>query len=60
MKIWEEKKGWKQFSPQNKLVQDSDRNEENRYPDPDSKKTKKTYAMDPNKDHKNNLKDEIM
>jgi hypothetical protein len=28
------KKGWKPFSPQNKLVQDSEGNEENGYPVP--------------------------
>jgi hypothetical protein len=32
------KKGWKPLSAKNKLVQDSEGNEENRYQDPDSKK----------------------
>jgi hypothetical protein len=31
-------KGWKPFSPNNKLVQEPEGNEENRYPDSDSKK----------------------
>jgi hypothetical protein len=34
------KTGWELFSSPNKLVQDSEGNEENRYPDPDSSKTK--------------------
>jgi hypothetical protein len=36
------KKGWKPYSLQNKLVQDSEGNKENGYPDPDSNKTKIT------------------
>jgi DNA-binding protein YbaB len=47
-------------TPQNKLVQDSDRNEENRYTDPDSNKTKINYTKGPNKVHKNTLKEEIL
>jgi hypothetical protein len=46
--------------PKNKLVQDSKGNEENRYPDPVSNKTKVYYAKEPNKAHKNNLKEEIL
>jgi hypothetical protein len=46
--------------PKNKLVQDSEGNEENRYSDPDSNKTKINYAKEPNKSHKNNLKEEIL
>jgi hypothetical protein len=34
--------------PKNKLVQDSEGNEENRYPDPDSNKTKINYTKEPN------------
>jgi hypothetical protein len=34
------KKRWKTFSPQNKLVQDSEGNEENAYPVPDPNKTR--------------------
>jgi hypothetical protein len=32
------KKGWKPFSPENNLIQDSEGNEENGYPIPDSNK----------------------
>jgi hypothetical protein len=46
--------------PQNKLVQDSEGNEENGYPDPNSNKTKINYTKEPNKAHKNNLKEEIL
>jgi hypothetical protein len=35
-------------SPKNKLVQDSEGNEENGYPDPDSNKTKINYSKEPN------------
>jgi hypothetical protein len=44
----------------NKLLQDSERNEENRYPDPDSNKTRINYAKEPNEANKNNLKEEIL
>jgi hypothetical protein len=47
-------------SKKNKLVQDSEGNEENGYPDPDSNKTKINYAKEPNKAHKNKLKEEIL
>jgi hypothetical protein len=53
-------KGWKPFSPNNKLVQKPEENEENRYPDPDSNKTKIIYAKEPNEAHKNILKEEIL
>jgi hypothetical protein len=46
--------------PKNKLVQNSDGNEKNRYPDPDSNKTKINYTKDPNEAHKNSLKEEIL
>jgi hypothetical protein len=46
--------------PQNKLVQDSEENEENRYPDPNSNETKINYTKEPNKAHKNTLKEEIL
>jgi hypothetical protein len=36
------------FLPKNKLVQDSEGNKENGYPDPDSNKTKINYAKEPN------------
>jgi chromosome segregation ATPase len=47
-------------SSQNKLIQDSEGNEENGYPVPDSNKTKINYAKELNKDHKNILKEEIL
>jgi hypothetical protein len=43
----------------NKLLQDSEGKEENRSPNPDSNKTKINYTKEPNKAHKNNLKEEI-
>jgi hypothetical protein len=45
---------------QNKLVQNSERNEENRYLDLDSNKTKINYAKEPKETHKNTLKEEIV
>jgi hypothetical protein len=54
------KKGWKPFSPKNKLVQDSEENEENGYPDSDSNKTKINSTKEPNEAHKNTLKEEIL
>jgi hypothetical protein len=47
------KRDGNQSPPKNKLVQDSERNEENGYPDPDSKKTKINYTKEPSKAHKN-------
>jgi hypothetical protein len=44
----------------NKLVQNSDGNEENRYPVPDPKKTKIDYPKESNEAHKNILKEEIL
>jgi hypothetical protein len=46
--------------PKKKLIQDSEGNEENGYPVPDSNKTKINYAKDPNKAQKNVLKEEIL
>jgi hypothetical protein len=61
VEIWEDKKGMETFlPPQNKLVQDSEENEENRYPDPDSNKTKIHYAKEPKEAHNNTLKEEIL
>jgi hypothetical protein len=54
------KKRWKPFYPQNKFIQDSEGNEENEYPDPDSNKTKINYTKEPNEAHKNILKEEIL
>jgi hypothetical protein len=44
----------------NELVQDSEENEENGYPDPDSNKTKINYTKGPNKAHKDTMKVEIL
>jgi hypothetical protein len=55
-----QKKQGNQFPHSKKLVQEPEGNEENRYSDPDSNKTKTNYAKEPNKAHKNNLKDEIL
>jgi hypothetical protein len=61
VEIWEdEKRDGNHSPPQNKLIQDSEGNEENRYPDPDSNKTKINYAKGPKEAHKNILKEEIL
>jgi hypothetical protein len=44
----------------NKIIQDLERNEENRYPDPDYNKTKIDYTKEPNEANKNTLKEEIL
>jgi hypothetical protein len=54
------KKGCNHSPPKNKLVQDSEGNEENGYPDPDSNKTKINYTKEPNEAHKNTLREEIL
>jgi hypothetical protein len=54
------KKGWKPFSPQNDLMQDSEGNEENGYPVPDYNKTKINDTKEPNNVHKNILKEQIL
>jgi hypothetical protein len=54
------KKRWKPFSPQNNLLQDSEGNEENRYPVLNSNKTKINDAKELNNAHKNILKEEIL
>jgi hypothetical protein len=48
------------FPPKNNLIQDSEGNEENRYSVLVSNKTKINYTKEPNKAHKNNLKEEIL
>jgi hypothetical protein len=61
VKQWEDKKGWETIPrPPNNLIQDSEGNEENRYPVPDSNKTKINNTKDPNDAHKNSLKEEIL
>jgi hypothetical protein len=54
------KKDGNHFPPNNKLVQETEGNEENRYPDPDSNKKKINYAKEPNEAQKNTLKEEIL
>jgi uncharacterized membrane protein YcgQ (UPF0703/DUF1980 family) len=44
----------------NKLAQDSEGNEENGYPDPDSNKTKVNYTKESSKAHRNTIKEEIL
>jgi hypothetical protein len=46
--------------PKNNLIQDSEGNEENGYPVPDSNKTKINYTKEPNEAHKNIHKEEIL
>jgi molecular chaperone DnaK (HSP70) len=47
-------------SPQKNLIQDSEGNEENGYPVPDSNKTNISDTKEPNDVHKNKLKEEIL
>jgi hypothetical protein len=47
-------------APQNKLVQDSEGNEENGNPVPDPNKTKTDYPKECNEAQKNHLKEEIL
>jgi hypothetical protein len=55
---------WKRYEnhspPKNILIQDSEGNEENWCPFPDSSKTKINYEKEPNKVQKNCLKEEIL
>jgi hypothetical protein len=51
------KKEGNHFPPNNKLVQEPERNEESRCPDPNSNKPK---IREPNEAHKNTLKEEIL
>jgi hypothetical protein len=51
------KKDRNHSSPKSKLVQDSEGNEENGYPVPDSNKTRLNYPKEPNKAYKNVLKE---
>jgi hypothetical protein len=54
------KKEGNHFPSSNKLVQEPEGNEENRYPDQDSNKMKINYAKELNKAHRNTLKEEIL
>jgi hypothetical protein len=58
---WEEEK-WMETTlpPKNNLIQDSEGNEENGYPVPDSNKTKINDTKEPSYAHKNKLKEEIL
>jgi hypothetical protein len=58
--VGRQKKEGNHISPNNKLVQETEGNEENRCPDPDSNKMKINYAKETNEVHKNNLKEEIL
>jgi hypothetical protein len=58
MRRW--KRDGNQSHLKNKLVKESERNEENGYPDTDSNKTKIHYTKEPNKAHKNILKEKIL
>jgi hypothetical protein len=59
VEIWEEEKGKENNPPpKNKVLQDLEQNEENRYPDPDSNKT--NYTKESNKADKNTLNKEIL
>jgi gas vesicle protein len=54
---------WKRGKPvpaSNKLLQEPEGNEENRYSDPDSNKTKINYVKEPNEAHKNTMKEQIL
>jgi hypothetical protein len=46
--------------PKNKLTQDSEGNEENRYSVPDNYTTKINYHKEPKEAHKNTLKEEML
>jgi hypothetical protein len=48
------------YPQKNKVLQDLERNKENRYSDPDSNKTKINYTKEPNESHKNTLKEDIL
>jgi hypothetical protein len=55
---WE--KDGNHFPSNNKLVQEPEGNEENRYSDPDYNRTKINYDKEPNKAHKNFPREEIL
>jgi hypothetical protein len=54
------KRDRKHSPPKNKVVQDSEGNEENGFPDSDSNKTHINYKKEYNEVHKNTLKEEIL
>jgi hypothetical protein len=51
------KKEENHFPTNNKLVQEAEGNEENRYPDSDSNKTKINYVKEPNEAQRNTLEE---
>jgi hypothetical protein len=55
-----QKKTEKPVFPEQKLVQEPEENEENRYSDPDYNKMNINYAKEPKEAHKNNLKENIL
>jgi hypothetical protein len=58
---WEDKIGMETIlPPKNTLIQDSEGNEENGYPVPNSNKTKINYPKEPNEPHKNTPKEQIL
>jgi hypothetical protein len=54
------KKDGNHSSPKNKVVQDLEQNEENRYPDLKANKTKINCTKESNEEHKTTLKEEIL
>jgi hypothetical protein len=57
---WEDEQGMETIlPPQNNSIEDSKGNEENRYSDSDSNKTRVNYTKECNDAHKNTLKEEI-
>jgi hypothetical protein len=58
--MWRRKRERYHSPLKNKVEQDLEQNEENGYPNPDSKKTKINYSKEPNKAHKNIQKEEIL
>jgi hypothetical protein len=55
-----QKRDGNNYRPKNKLVQDSEENEENGCPVQDPNKTKTNYPKKPDEAHKNTLKEEIL
>jgi hypothetical protein len=54
------KKDGNHSPPNNKLVQEPEGNEENKYQDSDSKKTKGNCTKEPNEAHKNTMKEKTL
>jgi hypothetical protein len=58
--LWKYGREGRHSPPKNKVVQDLERNKDNRCPDPDFNKTKINYTKEPKEAHKNTLKEEIL